>query len=241
MLSAYMERRTAQRVTLETTMAIIFRKNERELTEGYALDISIGGLKFMAPQGSLPLVNGENVTFIFDLPGYGLIEASGKVSYLGCLSDQGQGIMTIFGAKFNELLMDSWNKIFEYCQGFVTVEAQPICVAKSEISAIRESTQPILPASLRLKDGRSYLGRLKDISFGGARVLLSEPLNLKDSVVLELTFQKKRMRLRASCVWCFPFDETNELHLAGIYFSNLNSDEFFELKQLIAGFDTLND
>lgn len=240
MISGYMEQRTAKRVPLDASMAIVFRRNERELTQGYAIDISNGGLKFMAPQGSLPLINGEDVTFIFDLPGFGLTQASAKVSYIGCLSEQDQGAMSIFGAKFNEMSLNTWNNIVNYCQGFMTVEPSPVATAIPGVGVKRETAQTLLRVEIRLKDGRDYSGQLKDISFGGARVLLREALNLKDSVVLELSFQKKRVRFRASCVWCFPYDDANEQYLAGIYFTNLSADEFSELKSIIEAMDSVD-
>lgn len=233
MLSGHMERRTSHRVPLETSVSIIFKRDGQELVEAQAIDIGPGGMKFMAPQGSLALTNGEEIAFDFDLPGHGVIQVSAMVTYLGYLTEHGSDAMNIYGAKFYGLSLESWNNIVAYCQRIspdVPSAEQP----KAKVCAPEKTLNIICPVFLHLSNGQNIEGKLKDVSFGGVRILLHQSLDLKEKVIMELTLGQRNLRLKAVCVWCFLYDEEKSLYLAGIYFSKLTAEEFSQIKMLIA-------
>ena len=244
MSKGFFERKTIQRVPFQAELKILFKQGEQEIVVGEATDLSPGGLNFYLSDDMNTLYLGQEVELILILPTKEEIAVNGEVRHISGRQGIGDKPLTCYGICFINLSQEDWEKIHDYCR---TKIKEIFRVGSKPNEVIDQSTNELkgqkdyrigvsYPVSLMLKDGRQLAGWLKDISYGGARVILGEPLKIKSSLIISLAFLETYVELEATCVWCLAYDgEDKEEYMAGIYFTSPNREQFIKLQSLVYG------
>jgi c-di-GMP-binding flagellar brake protein YcgR len=231
MLTGIINRRIANRAPVQSDVKIDFRDSIGEaVVLATATNISAGGMQFSLPAQTLLLNIGDKISFIFQLPDYGEITVLSEVRYRN-IHPGNSAFEAHYGVKFLDFSLDNWNSIRNYCD--LNKEApltDPLC--KSPKNGAPDSPV-LLKTTIELEDGLTLEGSVEDLSFGGARINLEQPLKINSRVTLAIYYQEIVLKLTGYCIWCAPEKMTPQLFLAGIFFPNLDQTQFDQLKLLI--------
>jgi hypothetical protein len=209
-----------------------------------ANNISAGGILLSLPQNSRKLISGETIDFIFPLPNLGQTLVKGEICYIRSGLDPQRNPACLYGIKFIDLAVETWNYIFDYCQTKTAEapwEAPPPVeqLGPFNVNLISENQRQnyVMPPSfavvLHLEDGRSLQGPVKDVGFSGLRIRLGEFLPPQLHVTVNLKFEGIQVRLNGKCVWSMPVGRDSQDHITGIGFENVNPEQFGLVRELI--------
>lgn len=239
MIKGIIERRTADRIPFETALQIkLTSPGSPEDLKAFSVDISAGGMKF-ATAADLPLIPvGEELEFDFNLPNYGKVTLTGKVTYRSAGSFQDN--LVYYGVKFLKMDHITWKAVIDYCYGPEHAQAEEELIMNLPDEAPQKltvSNQTVafepkkLITILHYQDGTEALANLEDISYGGARVNVYQPLPVNTAVTITIRYADLQLVLNSICVW--STSEPNGTWVGGLFFQSLNDQEFSELTKLI--------
>mgnify|MGYP000545171136 CR=1 FL=1 len=239
MIKGIVERRTADRIPFETALQIKFTSpGYPEDLNAYSVDISAGGMKFAVTSDSPSIPVGEELEFDFNLPNYGQVTLTGKVTYRSVGSPQNN--LIYYGVKFLKMDHTTWKAVIDYCYGPEQARAEEKWIMNlpeetPQKLSVSNQTVAIEPQELKTilhyQDGTEALANLEDISFGGARVSLYQPLPVNTPVTVTIRYAGSQLVLNSVCVW--STSEPNGTWIGGLFFNALNDQEFSELTNLI--------
>lgn len=201
-----------------------------QILYGDPLDLTSDGMKLTAP-ATLQVEPGQKLTLLFDLPNVGVTTVDGVITDRRQPSPSGR---LHYGIQFSAMDPATWKAIATYCRGparpdslaqedptaIISVENKPTGVAASCVSV-----------TLRVNADDPRLAQLEDISCGGVRVRLSQPLPLNTQVKLSLRYGEKTVAFDGVIVWSAR--EASEMYTMGIFFNALIKSQFQALNQLI--------
>lgn len=238
MIKDIVERRTADRIPFETALQIKLTTPGHPVgLEAYSVDISAGGMKFTttADLPSIPI--GEHLEFDFNLPNCGKVTLTGKVTYRSAISPQHN--LVYYGVKFLEMDHNTWKAVIDFCYGpeHALSEKQLLDLPKETPHTLSVSNQTVpyepgeLKTVLQYQDGTEALANLEDISYGGVRVNLYEPLPINTPIMITIHYAGSQLALNSICVW--STSEPGGTYIGGLFFHSLSDQEFSELTKLI--------
>jgi c-di-GMP-binding flagellar brake protein YcgR len=235
MLTGLINRRIANRAPFEADFMIKFINSEGEvLVLATATNISPGGMRFSILKGTMLLDIGDKIEFIFQLPDSGNIPVSSEIRYRDIRDDDPE---VHYGVKFLNISLENWNKIIDYCQNNQN-EAEPKPNLFQQAAATA-SAQPValddskITVSVVLEDGTTFLGKIEDISFGGARINSNHFIPVNTQVSLRIEDRNRPVAIKGYCIWSAPERNADAVYLAGIFFTHLEQEQFDQLRMLI--------
>lgn len=235
MIRGIVDRRLSKRV--HTDLAIHLEYNGIGLEEAIASNISSGGMELYLPAETVEFKTGTIIDFCFNLSNTGTTIVKGQVRHQRKGTDQYQNNVVFYGIKFLDLSLPTWNSITEYCN----IKAVENLVPFKSTPASQKIENAVHPVTnefeviLHSDNMDQILGHVEDISFGGARVRLNQPIPINNTVIIEVTFETVLIQLTGICIWCAPDHnhETTSHFLIGVFFESLTETQLEQVKKLI--------
>jgi c-di-GMP-binding flagellar brake protein YcgR len=238
MLKGYVESRTAQRIPFMQDLAIRLEKDGAAFASGTATDISAGGIQFVLPWGHEVLSEGERIEIQFELPVIGttLIRAEVRHFRYGINTEQHRFIY--YGAKFLDLTLETWECLYDFCQPPEPAPDEAAETPRPKTPAEEKERKDIrvsanIPAQVQLPDGRSILGIIEDISYGGVRVRLPEEIVKDTPLTITPLTKSEPFTVGGVCAWTKSHAPASPDFSCGVFFNRLDTDQFNQLRTLI--------
>jgi hypothetical protein len=230
MLTGIINRRVGNRASIRSDVKINFINQTGEtVLWATATNISAGGMQFSLPVEPMLLKIGDKVSFIFQLPEYGEISMLSEIRYRNIHQDSST-CQAHYGVKFLDFSLDNWNSIRNYCD---LNKGTPLTNSTPTTASNIATSSHFLKATIELDEGLILNGAIEDLSFGGARINLEQPLRINSYVALNIYYKTNELKINGYCIWCAPEKATPQLFLAGIFFHHLEQPQFEQLKLLI--------
>jgi hypothetical protein len=231
MLTGIINRRIGNRAPVQSEVKIDFRNSAGEVAGlANASNISAGGMQFSLLAQTSLLKIGDKVSFIFQLPDYGEISVLSEVRYCNIHPAGDSTFRVHYGVKFLDFSLDNWNSIRNYCD---LNKDTPYTDSNSTAANDNAPSSNLLKTTVELENGLILNGVIEDLSFGGVRINLEQPLQINSYIALNIYYEAIVIKLKGYCIWCAPEKITPQLFLAGIFFPHLDQTQFDQLKLLI--------
>lgn len=228
MFQGMVEQRRSPRAPFSNEIIIHFKDENSNSIIANAIDISAGGIQFSIPLVKNYFNDGERVKLLFDIPFYGKTSIEAEIKHLRFSVGLDNSRIVLYGAKFSNITMDIWNAIMDYSQEKIEQEDR-----KKEPYSRKDIRVKVgLAAKLYLETGQYFFCHIEDISFGGAKLQLNASIPVNEPVKL-LLIDTHSFEVEGECVWSEPSGVANDLFYTGVFFNQLDTIKFYQLRSFI--------
>jgi c-di-GMP-binding flagellar brake protein YcgR len=235
------ENRLSKRIRQKINLTVKSYTTGQEIGAATIVDISAGGMQFCVPADYPKLQIQEICGFIFDLPRLDKTNVLGEIRYYRDFIDPDQHHVVHYGVKFVYLSKTTWYHIHHCCcqnETETPVERIPEIpnTPENTTSTAQTLTSKILAlvkAQIRLENGSTLNGKIKDINYGGIQVRLSNPIPVNIHLNVHISFENLSFTADGICNQCDDTNRELNLFLANISFHDIQQEGFEILKTLM--------
>jgi c-di-GMP-binding flagellar brake protein YcgR len=234
------ERRLSQRISQQLMLTIRPHAGGPEIQNAAIENISIGGMQFSVPADTAKLKIYDTCSFIFDLPQFGKCYILGEIRYCRVFSDPSQRPAIHYGVKFIKLSMKIWHHILRCCQNETNPpgkravqEPEILSKASMDDETLTARTFELIKVQIQLEKGGELNGTVKDINYGGLKLLLSEAMPVNTNLFMRISFMEHTVTANGNCNWSDRIGDEGNLFLANISFTDIQQQQFDNLQALM--------
>lgn len=197
-------------------------------------------MQFSVPADNAGLQIHDICSFIFDIPLLGKSYILGEIRYCRDFIDANQQPVTHYGVKFIKLSMKTWHHIKGYCQDeedppekLISQEPETILKTPPSDETLVARTFELIQVQIQPENGPELTGIVKDINYGGIKLLFPQAVPLHTNLFIQITFLEHTVSASGCCSWWEDISGNQNAFLANICFTDIQNTQFDNLQSLM--------